>query len=92
MSQSRWSHSAVAFWVHSRAWILHPSTAELAGFVAVGVLITTVIEWVLTGVLDRWTSAPSMPTLFVFGTGSLPLLQWFIPPPLIVWLVHRQLT
>lgn len=87
----------VAFWavalsVHSRAWILQPSIAELAGFVAVGVLITIVGEWVLTEVLDRWTYAPSMPTLPVLGTGLLPLLQWLILPPLIVWFVRRQLT
>lgn len=83
---------AVAFAVHSRTWILQPRPGELAGFVAAGVLITIAAEWVLTEVIDRWTYAPSMPTLPLLGTGLLPLLQWIILPPLIVWFVHRQLT
>lgn len=59
---------------------------------AVGVLITIAAEWVLTEGIERWTYAPSMPTLPVLGTGLLPLLQWIILPPLVVWFVHRQLT
>lgn len=83
---------AVAWAVRSRAWILQSSTAELAGFVAAGVLITVAGEWVLTEVISRWAYASSMPTLPVLGTGLLPLLQWILLPPLIVWFVRRQLT
>ena len=83
---------AVALAVHSRAWILQPSPAELAGFMAAGVLITIAGEWVLTERIGRWTYAPSMPTVPVLGTGLLPLLQWIILPPVLVWFVHRQLT
>lgn len=87
----------VSFWTvaivaHSRAWILQPSSGQVVGFVAVGVLITLVGEWVFTEKIVRWTYADSMPTLPVLGTGLLPLLQWMILPPLLVWIVHRQLT
>lgn len=83
---------AVALAVRSRAWIVHATALQLLGFVAVGVAITIAFEWVATELLDRWTYAESMPTLPLLGTGILPLLQWIVLPPLVVWFVRRQLT
>lgn len=87
----------VAFWAvalaaRSRAWIVHATARQLLGFVAVGVAITIAFEWVATELLDRWTYAESMPTLPLIGTGLLPLAQWLVLPPLVVWFVRRQLT
>lgn len=44
-----------------------------------------------TVIAERWTYAEHMPVLPVLGTGLLPLMQWLILPPLIVWLVYRQI-
>ncbi|MEW5926088.1 MAG: hypothetical protein AB1941_01245 [Gemmatimonadota bacterium] len=86
----------VGFWAvaaaRSRAWILRPTWGEVAGFTAVGVAITFAVEWLATEVWGRWAYAESMPTLPLLGTGILPLLQWMVLPPLVVWFVHRQLT
>lgn len=87
----------VAFWAvaaasRSRAWVIDPSAGEVGGFVAVGLAITIVGEWVFTEVLHQWAYASSMPTLPLLGTGLTPVLQWMLLPPLIVWFVHRQLT
>ena len=64
----------------------------MASFIAIGLVITILGEWVLTEVIDRWTYAASMPTLPGLGTGLLPLLQWMVLPPLFDWCVRRQLT
>lgn len=87
----------VAFWIAaafagSRSWVLRPRNSEIFIFVAAGLIITIALEWVLTEVLHRWSYAPEMPTLPVLGTGVLPLLQWLILPPVLLWFVHRQLT
>ena len=87
----------VAFWSvaamsYARSWILSPSGQQVLAFVTVGVLITVVAEWLATDVLNRWAYATSMPTLPLLGIGLLPLLQWLILPPLVVWFVRRQLT
>lgn len=87
----------VSFWtvalaVRSRSWVIHPTTRQLLGFVAVGIGITITFEWLATEVLDRWSYAEPMPTLPLLGTGLLPILQWIVLPPAIVWLVRRQLT
>lgn len=85
-----------SFWVvaaaaRSRAWVLAPSAARVLAFAAVGIAITVVAEWVATEQLQRWAYADRMPTLPLLGTGLLPLLQWTILPPLVVWFVRRQL-
>lgn len=86
-----------AFWVvaaltKSRRWVLQPAWGQVAGFVAVGVVITIVFEFLATEVYGRWQYVTTMPTLPILGTGLSPLLQWIILPPLVVWFVRRQLT
>jgi hypothetical protein len=87
----------VAFWTvaamrSSRSWIHNPTLRQVLVFVAVGLSITLAAEWLATEVLDRWSYATSMPTLPLLGTGLLPLLQWILLPPLVVWFARRQLT
>lgn len=81
---------AVAVLARSRRWILRPRRCEAIGFVAVGLLVTIVFEWLATGPLERWRYAPSMPRLPLLGTGMLPVLQWIVIPPLVLWFVKRQ--
>lgn len=87
----------IGFWIvavctGTRSWILRPSTWRVAGFVAVGALITIVMEWLATQMLGRWAYADAMPVLPVVRVGLSPLLQWIVLPPLVVWFVRRQLT
>jgi hypothetical protein len=89
--------ASVSFWTvavvaHSRAWVLQPSAVHVAIFTMVGVVITVVAEWVAADMLGWWAYADRMPTVPLLGTGLLPLLQWMILPPLVVWFVQRQLT
>jgi hypothetical protein len=89
--------SLVAFWAvagaaRSRIWILAPTLRRRGGFVAVGVLITIIMEWLATRVLGRWAYAPAMPVLPILEVGLAPVLPWILVPPLVVWFVRRQLT
>ncbi len=82
----------VAALARSRLWILDSRPSQVVGFVAVGVVITIILEALATGPLERWSYTSSMPTLPVLGTGLLPLLQWIVLPPLTLWFVRRQLA
>lgn len=87
----------VGFWTvaastRARTWVLRPTTAHVTGFVAVGLLITVVMEWLATRVLGRWTYAEAMPVIPLLEVGLAPLLQWIVLPPIVVWFVRRQLT
>ena len=85
-----------AFWAtaclwRARMWITQPSLNATVAFVAMGIVVTIALEWWATGDSGRWTYAKTMPTIPGLGTGVLPLLQWLLIPPLVVWLVRRQI-
>ncbi len=87
--------SLAAFWTvavvaKSRQWLRRPTWRQVIGFILVGVLITIVFEAMATGQLDRWVYADKMVTLPLLGTGLLPILQWIVLPPMVVWFVKRQ--
>ena len=86
-----------AFWVislsrKSRRWVLEPRNRDIALFIFVGIAITMSYEWFAVNVLHRWAYADSMPTIPLLGVGLVPLLQWLVIPPIVVWLTRRQLT
>lgn len=85
-----------AFWAtaclrRTRKWISRPTLQAIAVFVALGIVVTIVLEWWATGDSGRWAYAETMPTIPWLGTGALPLLQWLLIPPIVVWLVRRQI-
>lgn len=83
---------AVSRSVGSRGWVLNPTPRQLTGFIGVGLAATVAFEWLATEILDQWQYAPGMPTLPGLGTGTAPLLQWTLLPPLVLWLVRCQLV
>ena len=85
-----------AFWVtalivRSRTWIEQPSRSDIAIFIGVGLVATFAFETLATGALERWAYSDAMPRLPVVGTGLLPVIQWLVIPPLVVWFVRRQI-
>lgn len=89
--------SLAAFWAvavtsKSRQWFHQPSRRQISSFILVGILITVVFEALATGVLGKWKYAALMPTLPFLGTGLLPLFQWVLLPPIVLWFVKRQLS
>ena len=88
--------AVAAFWItaifaKTRSWILRPRNSDIAVFLGFGILVTIVFEAVATGVLARWSYNDAMPRLPILGTGLLPVIQWLIIPPLVIWFVRRQI-
>ena len=88
------AYGAVAVVARNRRWIVAASGWQLAWFIAIGVAITVVIEWLATRGhwTNRWNYLPAMPLLPGTGIGLLPLLQWVVLPLLTMWFVRRQLA
>lgn len=87
--------SVLAYWsavliARSRNWIHAMTVTPTVTYLAAGLVITIVMERLAIDVWDRWQYAPNMPELPLLGTGLLPLLQWLILPPLILWIVRQQ--
>jgi len=83
---------AAALLTRDRRWILNPSRNDLILFLAFGLAVTLVLEWLATEVLQRWSYNELMPRIPLIGTGLVPVLQWIVIPLLVVWFVRRQLT
>lgn len=85
---------AVAVWLRSRDWVLKPTLAATLAFMGLGVLITTALERLAVAGLwvERWSYSALMPVVPGLGVGLSPMMQWLVLPPLVLWLVRRQLA
>jgi hypothetical protein len=85
-----------AFWMtamlaRTRGWMLEPRKPDIAIFICAGIVATILLEALATGVLGRWAYNDTMPRLPILGIGLLPLLQWLVVPPLVLWFARRQI-
>lgn len=85
---------AVALVVRHRGWVVLPTASRVLGFTACGLVMTIAIERLALGGLwmQDWSYSPLMPVVPGLGVGLSPLVQWLALPPLLIWLVRRQLT
>ena len=87
------AYGAVSLTARSRAWVAAPTGRQRALFIAIGVLITAVIEWLATRGhwVQNWFYSSNMPVIPGVNIGVAPLLQWVVLPPLAIWFVRRQI-
>ncbi|GAA3977146.1 hypothetical protein [Allohahella marinimesophila] len=74
------AYLAAALSVCSIDWVRTPTGTPLFFYLAAGLLITVLFEYLATEVLGRWEYNEQMPTLPLLGTGLLPLAQWIVVP------------
>ena len=84
----------VAFWATcivtgARHWHARPETRAIAVWLGTGLLLTVMIEYLSTEILDRWAYAAAMPRLPLVGTGLGPLGQWIVVPMIVLWYMNR---
>lgn len=90
-------NALVAFWgtatlAHrKRGWLLHAQSRDWLVYLAIGILITIVLERLATGALERWAYAQAMPLVPGLGVGVTPLVQWLVVPSMVVWLARRHI-
>lgn len=53
-----------------------------------GLVITVGLELLATKYLDRWQYSELMPLLPYLNVGLLPLLQWLVLPPIVIWIAR----
>jgi len=87
--------TVVSFWavavLQGRTWISRPTLLNVAAFAGAGVAITVVLEILSTKVWSRWAYSEAMPVIPVIDVGVIPIAQWLILPPLVLWIVRRQI-
>ena len=73
----------------TRRWHVRPKAWAIAVWLVSGLLMTVIIEFLSTGILDRWTYAAAMQRLPFLGTGLAPLGQWVVVPMIVLWYLNR---
>jgi len=82
----------VALILRSRNWCLNPTKKKLLLFVAFGVSYTIFSEIKNVSLYKLWAYSDFMPVIPYIDVGIVPLIQWIILPPLLVYIVRRQLS
>ena len=84
----------VATAARSQGWIRAPKTAQVAGFVLIGLAMTIAIEIIATRSAGTfsWRYTQAMPVTPLLGVGLAPLLMWLVVPLLVLWFVRRQIS
>ena len=82
----------VALILRSRSWFLNPTKKKLLLFVAFGVSYTIFSEIKNVSLNKLWAYSDFMPVIPYIDVGIVPLIQWVILPPLLVYIVRRQLS
>ncbi len=86
-----------SFWLvalisKTRIWFLNPTKVRLLLFVAFGVSYTIFSEIKNVSFNKLWGYSDFMPVIPGIDVGVIPLIQWIIVPPLLVFIVRRQLS
>ncbi len=89
--------SLAGFWFvalisKSRIWFLNLTKGKLLLFVAFGVSYTIFSEIKNVSLNKLWAYSDLMPVIPYIDVGIVPLIQWIIIPPLLVFIVRRQLS
>ena len=73
-------------------WIRAATFLQVFWFTAIGLTVTVLIEAAaVRGIGWNWRYTALMPRLPLLGIGLSPVLQWVVLPPLVMWVVRRQL-
>jgi hypothetical protein len=83
------SYWAIAVLVRSRKWILHPTWQQILVFTRFGWVYTFFSEIYRIRIAQLY--GVSVLVLPIVNISWLPLLQWVILPPLVLYIVKRQI-
>jgi hypothetical protein len=86
-----------SFWLvalisKTRSWFLNPTKVRLLLFVAFGVGYTIFSEIKNVSLNKLWAYSDFMTVIPYIDVGVIPIIQWIILPPLLVYIVRRQLS
>ncbi|HEB35340.1 MAG TPA: hypothetical protein ENI18_05820 [Candidatus Aminicenantes bacterium] len=86
-----------SFWLvalisKSRIWFLNLTKGKLLLFVAFGVSYTIFSEIKNVSLNKLWAYSDLMPVIPYIDVGIVPLIQWIIIPPILVFIIRKQLS
>jgi hypothetical protein len=81
----------ISLYNKSMDWIHHPKVKDYLVLVVFGVSYTFFSEYFNVNIKHNWSYSQSMPLVPFTNIGIIPLVQWIILPPIIVFITKRQI-
>ena len=76
----------------NRRWFLKPTAKSISLFVAFGVTYTVFSEIKNVSIKELWAYSDLMPVIPYLNVGLVPIFQWIILPPIVIFITRRQLS
>ena len=83
--------TVISFYRKSLGWICRPKVKDYLVLVFFGVFYTFFSEYINVYVRHSWSYSEYMPLMPLIPVGTIPLMQWIILPPVIVFITRRQI-
>jgi len=85
------------FWLVSlacrtRKWFLRVNRLNFLSFIMVGIVWTSISEWVNVYILKSWDYNKIMPIIPWAKVGLTPVLQWIVIPPIVLFIIKHYFT
>jgi hypothetical protein len=81
----------MSFHYRNLNWIYESNIRHHAIFVVMGVSYTLFREYINVYLRNSWSYSDYMPLLPYANIGVVPLIQWIILPPVIIFITKRQI-
>lgn len=85
------SFSLLSLYRKGLGWICHPKMRDYFVLCLLGVSYTFFSEYVNVYIKHSWSYSEYMPLMPLIPVGIIPLVQWVILPPVIVFITKRQI-
>lgn len=84
------AYCATSWTLRSRRWAASHRWPDVALFTGIGWALSVIVEGLSIGLLDRWSYGDAMVVIPMVGIGLAPFFQWLLLPPIVAFVVHRQ--
>ncbi len=81
----------VSCYYRNLSWVYHSNPKHHVLFVVLGVIYTLFSEYINVNVRNSWSYSDYMPLLPFTRVGLVPIIQWIILPPVILFITKRQI-
>ena len=81
----------ISFYHKGVQWIYHPKGKDYLILIIFGFIYTFISEYINVYVKHTWSYSQYMPLMPLIPIGIIPLVQWIILPPVIVFITTRQI-
>ncbi len=81
----------MSFYYRNFSWVHNSNVKHHAIFVVMGTIYTLFSEYLNVYANNSWSYSDYMPLLPFVNIGLVPLFQWIILPPVVIFITKRQI-